>query len=135
MQRLCARFRALWSAGSSALRIAGPTTSLVLSRTRTTAAVLQSAPLPEGTALFLRVSGRTAFPLWFSNVFGAICCIGAARVRGAGRRTRTRAAGRGPLPAGRGAPWNGSPPRAPGVPRGARIRPRDLHFPLVFKYV
>jgi len=89
--------------------------------------------LPEGTALLLRVSGRTALPLWFSNVFRAICRIGAARVRGAGRRTRARAASRGPLPAGRGAPWNGPPPRAPGMPRGARCIPRDHRFPLVFK--
>ena len=86
------------------------------------------------TTVLVRVLGHTLFPLWFSNVFQAVCCIGAARVHGADRRTRTCAASRGPLPSGRGAPWNGPPPRAPGMARSARIRPRDLHFPLVFLF-
>ena len=77
--------------------------------------------------------GRTLFPLWFSKVFLPISSIRPARVHGADRRTRTCVASRGPLPSGRGAPWNGSPPRPPGTARGARIHPRNLDFPLGFK--
>jgi len=91
------------------------------------------SPMPEGTAVSARVLGHTPFALWVSNVFQPFPSIGAARVHGADRRTRTCVASRGPLPSGRGAPWNGSPPRPPGTARGARIRPRDLDFPLVLK--
>ena len=133
MHRFCARFRAVWHRGGSALPSACPATSLVFPETRTTAGVVQFSQLLEGTAVLVRVLGHTLFPLWFPNVFQAVCCIGAARVHGADRRTRTCAASRGPLPSGRGAPWNAPPPRAPGMARSARIRPRNLHFPLFFK--
>ena len=45
------------------------------------AAVVQSAPLLRDAVLLVRGLARTLFPLWFSNVFEAICCYGPARVR------------------------------------------------------
>ena len=83
--------------------------------------------LLEGTAASARVLRRTPFPLWFSNVFQAVCSIGAARVHGADRRTRTCAASRRPLPSGVGhpgmAPRRARPGRraVPGFARGTLI--------------
>ena len=77
--------------------------------------------------------GRTLFPLWFSNVFLMFRSSCSVRVLGADRRSRTCAASRGPMPSWRVVPWDGTPLRAPGMGRGARIRPGEVDFPLVFK--
>ena len=45
-----------------------------------TAAVVQSPPLLKDAVLLVRDLGRKLFPLWFSNVFQAICCYGPARL-------------------------------------------------------
>ena len=45
-----------------------------------TAAVVQSPLLPKDAVLLVRDLGRKLFPLWFSNVFQAICCYGPARL-------------------------------------------------------
>jgi len=75
-----------------------------------------------------RVLWRILFPSWFTIVFEAVCSIGAGRVHGTDCRTGTCAASRAPRPFGCGAPWSGSPLRAPEMARSARIRPRDLNF-------
>ena len=73
---------------------------------------------------------RMLVSLGFPNVLLTFRCSISVIVLGADRRTRTCAAGKGPLPSWRVVPWNGSPPRAPGTARSARICPREDDFPL-----
>jgi len=73
------------------------------------------------------------FFLWFSNVFLTFRSSSTVCVLGAVRHIHTCAASRGPLPPERVVRWNGTPPLASGRVRSARIRPREVGFPLVFK--
>ena len=79
-----------------------------------------------------RLGAHAVSPLVF-QCFLTIHSSSSVRVLGGDRHARTCAASRGPPPSGRVVPWNGPPPRAPGMARGARIRPRKVDFPLVFK--
>ena len=125
--------RAFSSSESSAFLSAVPGSSLVLLAWRCNAGVAYCSPLLEGAMMPATDKGRKPFPLWFSNVFLPFRSSSFVCVLGAERRTSTCAANRGPQPSGRVVPWNGPPPRASGTERSARIRPRKVDFPLVFK--
>ena len=71
-------FRAFWGSESGAFPSRCPASSRVLLTPRRTACVVPRSALLEGTAASVRVLRRTPFPLWFSNVFRAVCSYACA---------------------------------------------------------
>ena len=81
MQRFLTAFRAFWGSESGAFPSRCPASSRVLLTPRRTACVVPRSALLEGTAASVRVLRRTPFPLWFSNVFRAVCSYACAGCR------------------------------------------------------
>ena len=79
MQWFSTAFRAFWGSESGAVPSGGPASSLVFLTARRTACVVPRSALLEGTAASVRVLRRTPFPLWFSNVFRAVCSYACAK--------------------------------------------------------
>ena len=79
MHSFLTALRAFWGSESGAVPSGGPARSLVLLTARRTACVVPRSALLEGTAASVTVLRRTPFPLWFSNVFRAVCSYACAK--------------------------------------------------------
>jgi len=134
MQCFCARFQVSWDRDSSASPSADPASVPALLTARRAACVVHCSPLPEGAAVSATVLGAHAVSPLVFQCFPS----GLQHRHSASARRRSphphlrREQGTAALQAWGTLECRGAP-RPPGMARGARIRPRDLNSPLVFK--